>query len=404
MDIKVLKNFDVKKAEFVNKNLVLSFHEISDKQMGRFTARELFLINPDTNEKVIIAPEIDKYFPENVIYASANRDYVVFPTLQGEPEAAVITWYIYKCYDGSIKQLHSMSIDLDVSEKTEFIKMFVLDEFHMLIQKENVTDDGHKFTFKMYNSDNGVVSDVTIPRLVETGITQMEPLSDGICALKFGRSFTPDKPFGYKPSGFNREIIGTVPVNKLISELAIDMDNRFVEVVEADNELTTLPYMKVAGSLIIYAVYYPSEEKEDIIIYDSESGNKKVRLNSRLSSINDLWHTFVIGDDPYLISGSGKGSARITDLNTQKVIAKLGSGDDIPAVCGNYVVLTGKKRKLLKDIDYVEVYEFSKLLKEAAFSVKASFEYCLVCDDTMILFINDNRSEDERYQYGKCYR
>ena len=55
-----------------------------------------------------------------------------------------------------------------------------------------------------------------------------------------------------------------------------------------------------------------------------------------------------------------------------------------------------EKRKLLKDIDYVEVYEFSKLLKEAAFSVKASFEYCLVCDDTMILFINDNRSEDER--------
>ena len=396
MDIKVLKNFDVKRAEFVNKNLVLSVKDIPENGICGFTAQEMTLINPETNEKVVVAPEFDKYFSENVIYASDNRDYVVFPTIQGEADSAVITWYIYKCYDGRIKQLHSMSIDLYKARETEIIKLFVLDEFHMLIQKCIVTGEEHKFTCKMYNSDNGVVSDVTIPRLIETGIYDLFPLSDGICAIKFGQSFTPDKPFGYKPSGFNREIIGIVPVNKFISELSIDMDNRFVEIIEESKDITTLPYMKVAGHHIIYAVYYPSEEKEDIIIYDTESRNKKVRINSRLSSINDLWHTFVIGDDPYLISGSGSGSARITDLNTQKVIAKLKHGDDIPAVCGNYVVLTGKKKKLLRDTDYVEIYEFSKLLKEAAFSVKASLEYCLVYGDTVILFINDNRAEDER--------
>lgn len=396
MDIKVLKNFDVNRAEIVNKKLVLSVSDIPEKSLGRFSAQALTLINPDTNEVVVVAPELDKYFSEHVIYASDNRDYVVFPTLHADGSNTVITWYIYKCYEGNVRQLHSMKFNLSEAESSEFLRLFVLDEFHMLIQKCKVTDEGRIISLKMYNSDSGVVSDVTIPRLVDTGITGMAPLSDGMCVLKFGQSFMPAKPFGYKPPGFNNEIIGIVPVNKLISELSIDMDNRFVEIIEESKELTTLPYMKVADSLIIYAVYYPSEEKEDIIIYDTESGNKKVRINSRLSSINDLWHTFIINDNPYLISGSGGGSARITDLNTQKVIAKLSNGDDIPAVCGNYVVLTRKKKKLLKETDYVEVYEFPKLLKEAAFSVKSSFEFCLVKDDTMILFINDNRAEDER--------
>lgn len=397
MDIKLLKNFDISRAWPVNKSLVLTERDNPDKTLGRFTRQELVLINPDTNEKVEVEPDLEKYLTENVIYASANRDYIVFPTLYAECEdSAVITWYLYKCYEGQYKQLHSVRVPFEKLEKTVFVKLFVLDEFHMLVQKETKEDGRITFTFEMYNSQSGVVSEVTIPRLVESGIMCMTPIKDGTCFLKFGRSFSPDKPFAYKPPEFNEEYIGTVSVNKLISELSIDMDNQFVEVLEESKSMTTLPYAKVVGSLIIYAVYYPSEEKEDIILYDTETGKKTVRINSRLKSINDLWHTFVIGDTPYLISASGGGSARITDLNTQKMVAKLNAGDDIPAVCGNYAVVKRKKKKLLKEIDYVEVYEFSKLLKEPDFSIKASLEHCIVSDDTMILFVNENKGEDEK--------
>ncbi len=397
MDIKVLKNFDISRAEFINKSLVLCVIDDPEKELGNFNRQKLSVINIETNEKTDISPDLDICLSENVIYASLNRDYVVFSSIDDDESGYVtITWYLYKCYGGKISQLHSIKAEPDSLEKTVFIKVFVLDELHMLVQTEKVTGSDSSFWFKIYNSESCVISDVTIPRLTDTGIQNMIPISDGNCVIKFGRSFIPDKPFGYKPPGFNREFIGMVPVNKFISELSIDMDNRFVELLEESTDLTTLPYMKAIGSLIIYAIYYPSEEKEDIILYDTESGKKTVRINSRLNSINDLWHTFVIGDKPYLISGRDGGSAKITDLNTQKVVAKINAGDDIPAVCGNYVVLAAKRKKLLKEIEYVEVYEFSKLMKEAAFSVKASFEYCIVSGDTMILFINDNKTEDER--------
>lgn len=397
MDIKVLKNFDVSRAWFVNKNLVLSARNREDKKLGGFVCQELMLINPDSNEKADVEPQLDKYLTENVIYACGNRDYIVFPTLNTrEDGTAVITWYLHKCYEGQSKQLHSVSVAFDELEKTLFIKVFVLDEFHMLIQTEKREAEESSFTCEMYNSESGVVSEVTIPGITESGIMCMTPLSEGICFLKFGRSFSPDKPFAYKPKDFNREYIGMVSVNKFISELSIDMDNNFVEVLEESKEQSTLPYAKAVDSLIIYAIYYPSEEKEDIIIYDSETGKKTVRINSRLNNINDLWHTFVIGGNPYLISASGGNSARITDLNTQKIVAKLNTGDDIPAVCGNYVILKRKKKKLLKETDYVEIYEFPKLMREADFSIKAGLEHCIVSGNTVILFVNDNKGEDDK--------
>ena len=217
MDIKLLKNFDISRAWPVNKSLVLTERDNPDKTLGRFTRQELVLINPDTNEKVEVEPDLEKYLAENVIYASANRDYIVFPTLYAECEdSAVITWYLYKCYEGQYKQLHSVRVPFEKLEKTVFVKLFVLDEFHMLVQKETKEDGRITFTFEMYNSQSGVVSEVTIPRLVESGIMCMTPIKDGTCFLKFGRSFSPDKPFAYKPPEFNEEYIGTVSVNKLI--------------------------------------------------------------------------------------------------------------------------------------------------------------------------------------------
>ena len=398
MDIKVLKNFDVSRAELINKHLLLAVKDSvsrSEKKAVGFYPQELYLINPETNEKAEVAPGLDKYLTENVKYALSDRDYVVFPTLHVEKEDAVITWYLFKCYEGTEKQLHSMSVDIKRLGKTLLIKLFVLDEFHMLIQEETVSGTKQTFTHRLYNAQSGTVSEVTIPRLKETGIERMVPLSEGMCAIKFGKSFSSEKPFAYKTPDHPPEFIGTVPVNKFISELSINMDNRFVELIEESNDLTTLPYMSVSGPLIIYAVYYPSEEKEDIIIHDTQTGKKTVRINSRLNSINDMWHTFVINGNPYLVSGSDGSSSRITDLNTQKVIAKINRGDDIPAVCGEYVVVTRKKKKFLRDIDHVEVYEFSKLLKEPVYSVKAAFEQCIVFGDTLILFVNDNRGEDE---------
>ena len=395
MDIKVLQNFDISSAMLIKKNLVLAVCEDESARLGTFTGKRLSLINPETSERVEVAPDISKFFVEDVIYATTENDYVVFPTAEAQDEDIIITWYIYKVTDASVKQLHTMKVPVSEYKKSFFLKVFVLDELHLLIQTEKCEEERSVYSYVMYNSSTGVVSDVTIPRLVEAGIDSVIPISENTCAIKFGKAFRPDKPYAYKLPEHPPEFIGMVPVNKLISELSINMDNKFVEVIEESNEMSTLPYMRVSGNLIIYAIYYPSEEKEDIILYDTETGNKKIRINSRLQNLSDLWHTFVIDGQPYLVSGTGAGAARITDLNTQKVVHRLERGDDIPAFCGDYVVMTRKKKKLFKESDYVEIFEFSKLLEEPVLSVKASLEYCLTGDDVIIVFVNDSKGEDE---------
>lgn len=397
MNIKVLKNFNMSFCSPVSKRLVMAVSEHNDYLFRGLKNQSLFIINPETSEKAEIAPEIPKYLIENISYASNDRDYVVFPTAQtGADDVLNITLYLYRLNDGTLKQLHSFVANAQDLEKNVFMKVFVLDDENILIQFKTISEDSIRPSYRLFlfNARNGSVKDIKIRELVENGINAIFPIADNKCVIKSGEAYLPEREYRMKPADLDREIIFIIPVNQFISELTVDIDNGFSEILEESKDNTTLPYIKVTGSKVIYAVYYVADGKEEIIIYDTGTGQKTIRINSRLKNINDLWHTFVVDGTPYLVTGSGGAGARVTDLNTQKTFVRLENGDDIPFVYDDLVVMTGKKKKLFREIDYVSVYRFPDIYKDQIAEIKGVYSGCLVNGEDLIIFIEDERSED----------
>ncbi len=389
MDIKVLKNLGDVRCEHINDEFILIIEKNLDKKLDRFISDKVCILNPATGEKTEIARDIDKYFVDDIIYASDSRDYVVFPTaaVTGDNEMT-ITYYIYNLKDSSLKQLHRMTADIDSFRKKCIARAFVLDDTHLLIQKEtkDYKTGGSSFELVLYNWATGAVNDISIPVLTENGIYSLIPLGNNQCLVKIGSPFIAESIHFNTPAPAPKETIGIIPINQFISELSINMETSPIKIVESSRENTTIPYVRFNGTQIIYAIYYIGDDKEEIIVYDIETGSRTVRLNTKVSRLNDLKHTFVVNGTPYIVTVSSTRHSKVIDLDTQKVVIKLDIGDDIPFVTGNFAVISRNKKKMFgQKSEYVEVYQFPDIYTDPVFSIKASFGGAMLTGEDLII-------------------
>ena len=56
----------------------------------------------------------------------------------------------------------------------------------------------------------------------------------------------------------------------------------------------TFPYIRQYDNDIVYSKVDVSKKIEEVIIYDYETKVKKVRLNSNITRISDLNHTYIL--------------------------------------------------------------------------------------------------------------
>ena len=72
MDIKLVKNFEEGNYIPVNDQLLLQVVD-ANYRLGRFPGKKIFMLNPLTNERLEILPEIHKYNLANISYAAVYK-------------------------------------------------------------------------------------------------------------------------------------------------------------------------------------------------------------------------------------------------------------------------------------------------------------------------------------------
>ena len=72
MDIKLVKNFEEGNYIPVNDQLLLQVVD-ANYRLGRFPGKKIFMLNPLTNERLEILPEIHKYNLANISYAAVSH-------------------------------------------------------------------------------------------------------------------------------------------------------------------------------------------------------------------------------------------------------------------------------------------------------------------------------------------
>ena len=93
MDIKLVKNFEEGNYIPVNEQLLLQVVD-ANYRLGRFPGKKIFMLNPLTNERLEILPEIHKYNLANISYAAVSHNHILFTSASSINETQVeISYY-----------------------------------------------------------------------------------------------------------------------------------------------------------------------------------------------------------------------------------------------------------------------------------------------------------------------
>lgn len=313
MDIKLVKNFEEGNYIPVNEQLLLQVVD-ANYRLGRFPGKKIFMLNPLTNERLEILPEIHKYNLANISYAAVSHNHILFTSASSINETQVeISYYRYDVSTGAYHIIHTTVADLTKLGNVLLLKAFVLDENYCIFDeitysRENLSSTGlfsngmgtHKMLLKeIQENKERLLKDSVI---ATSGIEKLIPLSGNLCVIKLGSpmleelvfSDTAIQPFKQK------EIIGIVNIKQFISELLLNQNNAFLEILDEGSEEITFPYIRQYDNDIVYSKVDVSKKIEEVIIYDYETKVKKVRLNSNITRISDLNHTYILNDTPYI--------------------------------------------------------------------------------------------------------
>ncbi len=319
MDIKLVKNFEEGNYIPVNEQLLLQVVD-ANYRLGRFPGKKIFMLNPLTNERLEILPEIHKYNLANISYAAVSHNHILFTSASSINETQVeISYYRYDVSTGAYHIIHTTVADLTKLGNVLLLKAFVLDENYCIFDeitysRENLSSTGlfsngmgtHKMLLKeIQENKERLLKDSVI---ATSGIEKLIPLSGNLCIIKLGSpmleelvfSDTAIQPFKQK------EIIGIVNIKQFISELLLNQNNAFLEILDEGSEEITFPYIRQYDNDIVYSKVDVSKKIEEVIIYDYETKVKKVRLNSNITRISDLNHTYILNDTPYIIKNTDK--------------------------------------------------------------------------------------------------
>ena len=306
MDIKLVKNFEEGNYIPVNDQLLLQVVD-ANYRLGRFPGKKIFMLNPLTNERLEILPEIHKYNLANISYAAVSHNHILFTSASSINETQVeISYYRYDVSTGAHHIIHTTVADLTKLGNVLLLKAFVLDENYCIFDeitysRENLSSTGlfsngmgtHKMLLKeIQENKERLLKDSVI---ATSGIEKLIPLSGNLCIIKLGSpmleelvfSDTAIQPFKQK------EIIGIVNIKQFISELLLNQNNAFLEILDEGSEEITFPYIRQYDNDIVYSKVDVSKKIEEVIIYDYETKVKKVRLNSNITRISDLNHTMI---------------------------------------------------------------------------------------------------------------
>ena len=386
MDIKLVKNFEEGNYIPVNEQLLLQVVD-ANYRLGRFPGKKIFMLNPLTNERLEILPEIHKYNLANISYAAVSHNHILFTSASSINETQVeISYYRYDVSTGAYHIIHTTVADLTKLGNVLLLKAFVLDENYCIFDeitysRENLSSTGlfsngmgtHKMLLKeIQENKERLLKDSVI---ATSGIEKLIPLSGNLCVIKLGSpmleelvfSDTAIQPFKQK------EIIGIVNIKQFISELLLNQNNAFL-VLPSET-------LKIMADV--------SKKIEEVIIYDYETKVKKVRLNSNITRISDLNHTYILNDTPYIIKNTDK-NTRLINLNTQKTDIKLSGDVRIKFIRRDLIVTQHHVKKMFfmrKENYYIEVFRYPDM-HHSIFKTRAKYKDCIAFFDDLLIFTN----------------
>ena len=400
MDIKLVKNIEDGIYSPINREVMLQTVEDS-YQLESYSGKKMYILNAVTNERFEILPEIRKYNMAEITYASYEHDYIVFTSAQYIDDNNIqIIFYKYNIDSNDAMIIKTADVSLASLQTELAFKIFVLDENFVIfemVRYNNPAGFGPALISRglgehemwLYSIEADEQMQIKDCQIAVSGIDKIIPLHGNICAIKLGSAVLEEEV--KKEQHFDNqyeELIGLINVKQFISDLKLNQENVYIDVLDKCDENATFPYMIQYGSELVYSRVDVKKRIEEVIIYDYENKIKKVRLNSDILKVSDLSHTYILDDIPCVVRPSEE-ATEIINLNTQKIELVLDSKVRVEYILGDLIVTQRKTdRKLLKkNTYYIDVFVYPDM-DNPIFSTKGKYKGCIEYFDDLIIFTN----------------
>lgn len=367
MDIKILKNATKINGTYLSDGIVLEKKE-TESEFSGINSIHYYLHNIDNDSVEEILPNIEKYNIGEIVDASFGNEYIYFINLFKNKNiygtVAVIRYHIKT---KTTESVYSFNDNIEEYLKTKRLKLFIINDFYLILQTEYLTLNLQKtyagyfnFSLKLFNLKDGMEYEIADEKFVKNGISDIIAVSENQCIIKTGFSLLENNIYTeIEQEEASLESISFVNIGQMISDLIIMQDNIALDTIEQAFYTKTIPYIKKEGNYLIYSCVDNEQKEEEIKFYHLDTGEIKSCINQDVIRYSDLASPHVMNDEPYICIIK-EDDISFLNLMTGRVEVKFDDGLQLVHVFKNAVLFSGitKKGLLKKSKPYIILYSF----------------------------------------------
>lgn len=368
--LRIVKNAEGVNGVMLNNHSMLMVEETEEQKDG-YLFQKYYMYNIEKNTKIEIAPKIPKYNIIKISDIEKYPSYIYFSNYDiREDDTIEIRIFRYSLADNICKKIYSIEEEYEKFKESEKIKVFVLNEFYMIIQKESLRDnlagnysDYLDFELFLYNIIQDETIQIVDQNLVTNGISDIKLVSENICVLKTGYSLIIDKRYEkLEKEEVSVEGISFVNLGQLVSDIIISKNNIVLDTIEHAFYNATIPYIKVQGDYLVYSLYNFDERTEKVVFYNYQTKESQICLNkNEATDFISLAKTIVFNNRPYLRVEGDEGM-EFYNISDKKVDFIFKNDAKYEAAIKDIIVGSVSKKKLFgKKRTYFNVYKYPGL-------------------------------------------
>lgn len=369
MNIKIVKNVKGFEGYHIKDDLLVEIEHIPS-ELDNLDKLKLYLLNLSTSEKIEIASEYDVYSICTLKNISVNKDYIYFTTCTDVISTkSCINICKYSVDTQELQIIYSFEDDLSLYNISKEVKIFIINEFHILIQnaylRHNLTETyGGFFDYELYlYSYNDDIKTIIIDEnLVNNGIDDIISLNEKMCVIKTGFSLLTDRRYEIlSQEEVSVEGISFVNTGQLVSDILLSQKNIVLDTIDQSFYTSTIPYCKKAGDFLVYSKVNNDTHEEEITFYNYVTKSAKTCVNQNVLEVSSLAKTLVIKDIPYIMLLNDKGTS-FYNLDTNEIDIQYDSDYKFDCNLGDIIIVSSSNTSLFghKEKKYVSVYTYPK--------------------------------------------
>lgn len=305
MDVRIINNCEDSECRGLYGELVLQSIDDVNK-IGEFVGKKYYIFNIGLNERYEILPTIIKYDFIQIIDCDFESKYLYFISCKEvkHQEKVSINLIRYSIVTGESKIMYSFEDDKSIIKNEKRMKIFVMDENHILVQNEYLKEDefGNVLGFLdidlvLIDVSDGKIRNIYDETLVASGIDTMIPIKRNVCIMKTGYSMIVDNRFDLiKENERPLERLAIINTNQFISDMLLNKKEVYCEPIDTIEKNGTYPYIKKFNELIVYSKVNMVSHLETVVVYNINDKNVKTYLNKDVFRSMDLLNPCILSD------------------------------------------------------------------------------------------------------------